>query len=418
MNNHFERARVLVDQERYPVAEQELSKVLAAEPDHPSAHALLAICLSERGDLAAASLEIRRAIALSPEFSGFHYIYSGILNQQGKLTESKESIDEAIRLDPEDADYYARLARIQIDQLKYEEAIKSTEYGLSLEAENVSCLNLRLLALLKQGQLSQVIADVEVALAQAPENSFPYAIKGWAFLHQDQVPTAIESFQEALRLRPEFDWARDGLVEALKAKNSLYRLILRFDLWRARLNNRQIFVLVALIVIFPPLRVLFFLFLLLIWISRPLLNLMSRQDLLERRLTQNPREPWPIKTIVLILLPFLLSGVVAFVTQKLAWIFIWPTLLVVGYSASLMRGSKLTRDQKIKLGFLLPIGVSAVCIEFAVVLTDTGVREGLAYLATALIMLTLVAVILFVFGLLVYKTAMALLQVWNKSRKF
>ena len=417
MNNHFERARVLVDQERYQLAEQELGKVFASEPDHASAHALLAICLSERRQTVEAILEIRQAIALSPEFSGFHYIYSGILNQQGKLPESRASIDEAIRLDPEDADYYARLARIQIDQLKYEEAIESVEYGLSLEAENVSCLNLRLLALLKQGQFSQVVAEVDAALAQAPENSFSYAIRGWASLHQNQISNAVESFKEALRLKPEFEWAQDGLRESLKAKNVLYRLILRFDLWRSRVNNRQIFVLVALIVVFPPLRILFFGFLLLIWISRPLLSLLSRQDPMERRLALNPSKPWPIKTMGVIFLPLLLSGLIAFTTHNLGWVFIWPTLLLVGYGAVLLRGSDLTRDQKIKLGFLLPIGVAALCIEFASVLTTPNLQEGLAYLAMALIDLTLVGIVLFVVGVLVHKVVMALLKVWNKIRK-
>ena len=45
-NAHFERGRVLYENGRPDLAEPELRKALAAEPDNGLAHAYLALCLA------------------------------------------------------------------------------------------------------------------------------------------------------------------------------------------------------------------------------------------------------------------------------------------------------------------------------------------------------------------------------------
>ena len=49
---------------------------------------------------------------------------------------------------------------------------------------------------------------------------------------------AMEHFREALRLDPEMEWARAGIVEAMKARNFVYRWMLAYFLWMARLDSR------------------------------------------------------------------------------------------------------------------------------------------------------------------------------------
>ncbi|MDB5311521.1 MAG: tetratricopeptide repeat protein [Gemmataceae bacterium] len=46
---------------------------------------------------------------------------------------------------------------------------------------------------------------------------------GWALLHARQPAEALTHFREALRLDPTNEWARDGLIEALKARYWVYR---------------------------------------------------------------------------------------------------------------------------------------------------------------------------------------------------
>ncbi len=414
-DQHFERARVLVDQGRYELAERELAQVLAANPDHASAHALLAICLSQKGNTVAATQAIQRAIALSPSFSGFHYIYAGILNQQGKLAEAKSAIAEALRLDPEDADYYARLANIQYDQNKYTEVVQAAAQGLSLDAEHIGCMNLRLLALMQLGQLSAAEQEVEVALANAPENPFSYGIKGWVLLHQNRIPEAMASFREALRLYPQFEWARKGLLEALKARNGLYRLILRFDLWRSRMNNAQRVGLILLLLI-PQTRIFLLLLFLSLLLLRPLFTALLWLDPYGRlALTQQEikHSQW-VSAITLSFIPGLIA---ALISHQVGWVFILPTLLAVAYCIVQLQNPESNWEQKLKLSVLLLLGVGIMLLATASVSAAANVQTILANLAVGLVVITICGFLLFVVGALIYKLAIALFKLLGQNRK-
>jgi hypothetical protein len=61
---------------------------------------------------------------------------------------------------------------------------------------------------------------------------------GWKLLHDGNPKKALEHFQEALRIDPELDWARQGLLEALKAHHRIYSLVLQYFLWMMRLGGR------------------------------------------------------------------------------------------------------------------------------------------------------------------------------------
>ena len=57
-------------------------------------------------------------------------------------------------------------------------------------------------------------------------------------LHQAQPKAALEHFREALRLDPNLQYAQAGIVEALKARNPIYRWMLGYFLWMGRLSDR------------------------------------------------------------------------------------------------------------------------------------------------------------------------------------
>jgi cytochrome c-type biogenesis protein CcmH/NrfG len=414
-DQQFERARVLLDQGRYELAGPELAQVLAANPDHASAHALLAICLSQKGNSAAATKAVQRAIALSPEFSGFHYIYAGILNQEGKLAEAKSAIAEALRLDPEDADYYARLASIQYDQNKYADVLQTTAQGLSLEAENVGCMNLRLLALMQLGQLSLAEQEVEGALANAPENPFSYGIQGWISLHQNRIPEALQSFREALRLAPQFEWARQGLLEALKARNGFYRMILRFDLWRSRMNNAQRVGLILLLVI-PQTRFFLLLLFLSILLIRPLFTALLWLDPYGRLALTEPeirRSQW----ISAIILSFIPGAIAALITHQGGWVLILPSGLAIAYWVIQLKSPASSWEQRLKLGILSLLGIGVLLLSVSTVVANTSLQTALPYLAVGLIFITVFGFLLFVVGAFVYKLAIALFKFVSGNRK-
>jgi tetratricopeptide (TPR) repeat protein len=415
MTYHFGRSQVLVDQGNYELAERELRQVLAAQPDHASAHALLAICFSNRGENAEANQAIQQAIALSPDFAGFHYIYSGILYNQSKLAEAKAAIAEALRLDPEDADYYSRLSSIEYDQQKYTQSLKSAEQGLSLDAENIGCMNLRLLALMQLGQLSLAATEVEVALATAPEHPYSHAINGWIALHQNRIPEAMHSFREAMRLNPTFEWARQGLVEALKARNGFYRMILQFDLWRSRMRQGERAGLMVLMLI-PQVRALFLFMLLLMGLSRPLFTMLLWLDPYGR-LTLSSQEITQSKFLSAILLALIPGVSIALITHQSGWIFILLALSMIAYCVMELRISPSNRGQKFKLGVLLLVALVLMLLAIAFVSPNADLQKILAVIAFGLISMTLSGFLLFVVGAFIYKLVVALFNLFTQNRK-
>ncbi|GAP97706.1 tetratricopeptide repeat protein [Leptolyngbya sp. NIES-2104] len=274
MSNQFERARLLFEQRRFDLAVKELHQGLAIDPDDASCHRLLALCFAQLNQEKDAIAQIDRAIALEPNHGGAHYIKAGILRDQGNLKAAKSSVLEALRLDPEDTDSYARLAAIQFDQKKPKEALITAEKGLQIDPENIGCMNLRVLSLTELGQLSQAEEEVTASLGIAPENHFAHAVRGWIAFRQHRMSIALESFQTALRLKPDLEWARQGLVEALKAQNGIYRFVLSVDRFRVGMVRGPW---MALLLI-PQFRALYWLLLLIVVVVRPFFTVLLSFD--------------------------------------------------------------------------------------------------------------------------------------------
>ncbi len=294
MGIHLDRALILLQQHRPELAERELRQELVADPDNARAHAILALCLSERKDYAEATEEAKAAIHLAPDMPFGHYALACILHERDRYSEAEQAVAEAIRLDPEDADYFALLAGIRISQRHWSSALEAAEQGLQLDAEHVACNNLRAMALVKLGRKKEAGATIATALARNPEDAVTHANQGWALLHEGNHQKALEHFREALRREPELDWARAGIVEALKAKHFLYGIMLRYFLWMARLSRRVQWAIILGLVIganllssladqhpglapwIEPILILYLIFAVLTWIASPLFNLLLR----------------------------------------------------------------------------------------------------------------------------------------------
>lgn len=290
----IERGLLLYQQSRYEMAETELRQALGAEPDDAYAHALLALCLIERKQLDDATDEARQAIHLAPDYDFAHYVLAKVMYERDRYAEARAAIEEAIRLDPEDPDYRGLLSAIHFDERRWEEALGAAEEGLALDAEHAGCTNLRAMALVKLGRAREAGDSIDAALARDPENAVTHANRGWTLLEQGSASEALEHFREALRLNPQNEWARTGIVEALKARNPVYAMMLRYFLWMSRLSRQaQWGVIIGgyfanrvlsqaaesnpdLAPWLMPLRILYVAFVVLSWTAEPLFNLLLR----------------------------------------------------------------------------------------------------------------------------------------------
>jgi tetratricopeptide (TPR) repeat protein len=296
MDKHFQHALVLFDQRRYDLAEEKLRQSLLADPENAVAHALLADCLVERKQLEPATAEAREAIRLEPDLPLGHAALARVLLERNRFDEAEKAIQEAIRLEPRNPNHFAQLAAIRLNRRDWADALDAAEVGLILDPEHVGCTNLRAMALVKLGRQDEAGQTLAAALARDPEDAFSHANQGWALLHEGQRQKALEHFREALRLEPGLEFARAGIVEAMKSKNWIYALMLRYFLWMSRRSNRAQWAIVlggyfgyqglrelarekpALSPYVTPLLIAYIVFALLTWLAGPLFNLLLRLD--------------------------------------------------------------------------------------------------------------------------------------------
>lgn len=294
MNPHLERGLLLFQQSRHELAENELRQALAADPHDAWAHALLGLCLAEREKFDEAATEARQAIHLAPDLPFAHYAHARVLYDRNRHAEALTAIREAIRLDATDADYFALLASIHFDDKRWPDALQAAEQGLQLDPEHVGCTNLRAMAMVKLGRKAEAGATIDAALAKNPDNAVTHANQGWTLLERGDPKKALEHFREALRLDPTNDWARHGIVEALKARNIIYAVMLKYFLWMSKLSSQTQWAIILggyfgnrllggmarsnpeLAPWVLPLRVLYLTFVVLTWTAYPMFNLMLR----------------------------------------------------------------------------------------------------------------------------------------------
>jgi tetratricopeptide (TPR) repeat protein len=332
MNSHLDRARLLIAQSRFDPAIAELNRAIPLAPDDPVPHALLAVCLAERGEFDAALREARLAVQMAPDLAFAHYVAAYVNWKQDKLGEAETALREALRFDPFDPDHHELLSQIKLQQKKWGEALAAAEQGLGYDAEHLGCANMRAMALAKLG---------------------------WTALHAGQHKQALEHFRESLRLDPTFEWARDGMLEALKARHFLYRVMLRYFLAMSKLSARkQWLVILAVFFLGKVLLPLVVVFVFLSWTAESFFNLALRFNRYGRLLLSREQK---LATNLLggCLLTLLIAAPLAFLTRHdiPVMVAMASALMMIpiagAFETTFSRGSKFLKLYAAGLGLLL-----------------------------------------------------------------
>ena len=296
MSAHLARAQLLLAQSRPADAEREAMLALAAQPDDTAALALLALSRSEQRKGPEALAAAESAIGLAPDSAHLHYVHALTLHRLDRDADARRAVGEALRLDPEDSNNFSLLASIELALRNWPAALEAAEQALALDPEHVNAANLRAMALVRLGRKEEAMATVDFALHRAPENAFSHANQGWNCLHRNDPKKAQEHFREALPLEPDLEYARQGMLEALKARNPVYRGMLAYFLWIGRLSGKLQWAFIigiwfggravrSLATAQPqlgwvlwPLLILFYVFIYLSWTAMPMFNLLLRFD--------------------------------------------------------------------------------------------------------------------------------------------
>lgn len=274
---------------RFADAESAFREALAQEPNDAFALHQLAGCQWQiPGRHQDALQTIDRAIAIAPNDAEHHVLRAFILCVLERPREALATARTALGLDPHDPSAFAAEAQAHLQMEAWPLAEQAARRALALEADHSTAANQLAQALRLQNKQAENAAHLAGMLARDPDDAFTHANAGWAALQRDQHREAETHFREALRLDPDFDYAREGLLNSFRARSPLYRAYLKYSFAMARLSSgarwavilglyfgvqfaRRIpggFVLVAL----------YFLFVLWVWVARPAGNFLLLFD--------------------------------------------------------------------------------------------------------------------------------------------
>ncbi len=294
MSQHAQRGWAALSHDKFEIAEKEFRMALAENPDDANAHAALSHCLSGMEKLDEAEAEAKIAISLDPNYDYSYFVLARVYFERNRFDDAIKTVQTAIQLDPEDANYRSLLAAIYSQKHQWADSLAAADAGLAIDAEHDGCINLRAIALTHLGRKDEAASTIQGALERAPENSLTHANKGWSLLHQNNPTKALEHFREALRIDPTNDWAREGLLTALKAKNPFYRMMLAFFLFMNRQSDRSRWVIIIGILVGQnillkvgkgddpiawiawTIAITAIVFVILTWLANPLMNIIMR----------------------------------------------------------------------------------------------------------------------------------------------
>ena len=238
MSQHLLRAELLIEQGRYEQALSELQQQLRDDPQDAYALARQSVCLAELGRLAEAVQQAQAAIGWAPDAPYVHFALGRALTAQKKYAEAMRAVDEAIALNPHEVVYFGLKSLIHLQQYDWTAALTAADQGLAIDPEHATCLNNRIFALTKLGRKAEAAMTAENALARNPLVAETHAAHGWTLLQNGQWAAARTHFLEALRLDPDLVWAQRGLVESIKARNPVYRILLYYVFQMTRLSPK------------------------------------------------------------------------------------------------------------------------------------------------------------------------------------
>ncbi|HVT79354.1 MAG TPA: tetratricopeptide repeat protein, partial [Phycisphaerae bacterium] len=235
---NIQRAQLLYQQQRYDMAADALRQALGQMPQDAYAHSLLGMCLMHQEKFEEATAEAQKAIGLAPDSAFGHYALGLVYRNRNRFPEAEVEVRRALQLAPADSDFWCLLAEVLFARQQWEPTLDAANTGLQFDPEHSGCLNMRAMALVKLGDKMAAAQTVMEDLRRNPHNALSHANQGWTLLHQNNHKQALEHFREALRLDPNNEWAQHGMMQALKARYFLYRMMLRYYLWMSRFTSK------------------------------------------------------------------------------------------------------------------------------------------------------------------------------------
>lgn len=298
------RIQMLIEHDKLNAAREKLAEAMSLYPETGILYALDSQIHARQDKLKEALVSIEKAIGYDPENAFFYYYKSSYLLRNKEQKKALELIDVALGMAPGEAQFYGQKALILFNTEKREEAIEYSRKGLAVDPGNMLCSNVLSMALSSTGQSDQAHDVLEFALEEEPENALSHTNMGYNYLRQNDIAKAKEHFGIALSKDPDFEYARAGMIQCIKATNFFYRKLLQYSVWMEKIGraNQWFFIigLIVLVQVLPVLAPIYLIFVFWVWFADPLSNAVLYFDNYGRYLMSGNERKLTVLTLFLL----------------------------------------------------------------------------------------------------------------------
>ncbi len=173
---------------RLPQAGKICRKILAEDPDQPTALSLLGVIAYAAGETDRGVELVSRAIAVKPDYAEAHNNLGNLLRDLGRLAEAEESYLRALDLKPEYAEAHNNLGAALFALGRHEDAAASYRRALAISPDLAEAHNNLGGALQALGLLDEAVASFQKAIAIQP--GYQGASANLNRLQTTQVPSS------------------------------------------------------------------------------------------------------------------------------------------------------------------------------------------------------------------------------------
>ena len=191
-------------------------EALRLNPELPTAYNNMAVFLSARNEISAATGHYQTAISLRPDYPEAHYNYAVLLDRRGSLTGAGEHFSTAQKYRPGYVDAHFAFASLLHRTDRVKEAEVHYAESLSLNPEHREALNNFAVLLEDMGRMVEASERYRSALQIEPghpETHYNYAL---LLEKQGDVAAAETNYRAAIALRPDYVEAHNNLAVLLQ----------------------------------------------------------------------------------------------------------------------------------------------------------------------------------------------------------
>lgn len=202
VQRHFTLGLLLAGEKQYKVAQLELERADALQPEtFEILYNLGQVYLREK-QYAKAELILNRALKQKPDSAGTMYWLAQVYNEQSRSMDALDLLARAHKLEPENADVIFLLARISMSQNFFEDAIPLLESGLKIAPQRTDLLSALGESYFMSGKTDKAIEEFTKLIHVEP-SARSYTFMGLAYRHLGRFDEARRNFEEGLKIDPK-----------------------------------------------------------------------------------------------------------------------------------------------------------------------------------------------------------------------